>query len=90
MAMCQGRVIYSRDSYYRFRKLYDQYREEGLQEISRRKPLLKNRVVFEIEEAVVAYAIEYPAYGQLRASNELKKKRDIYISWRGKKCLAQA
>lgn len=70
---------YSRDSYYRFRNLYDQYGEEGLKEISRKKPLLKNRVAIEIEEAVVAYAVEYPAYGQLRVSNELKKK-GIFIS----------
>ncbi|MCG6552706.1 MAG: IS481 family transposase, partial [Candidatus Magnetominusculus sp. LBB02] len=62
------------NNYNRFRKLYDQYGEEGLQEISRKKPLLKNRVAAEIEEAVIDYAIEYPAYGQLRAGNELKKK----------------
>lgn len=73
---------YSRDSFYRFKELYEKHGEEGLREISRRKPNLKNRVPQEIEEAVVRFAIDYPAYGQLRASNELKKK-GIFVSPQG-------
>jgi transposase InsO family protein len=57
-----------------------------LQELSRRKPNLKNRVAPEVEEAVVAIALEQPAWGQLRAANELAN-RGLPISAAGVRCV---
>lgn len=70
---------YSRDSFYRFKKLYENGGEEALREISKKKPIIKNRVPEHVERAVVELAIENPALGQLRASQELLQ-RGIVVS----------
>lgn len=66
---------YCRDSFYRYKELYDTGSEIALQEISSQKAILKNRAAPEIEEAAATMAIEYLAYGQVIVSNELKKRR---------------
>jgi len=60
--------------------LYDTGGQSALLEISRRKPILKNRVEPSIEEAVIKMAFDYPAWGQFRVSNELRKKGVIISS----------
>lgn len=78
----------SRQHFYDVKQAYEENGIEGLKEKSRRKPCLKNRVSPEVEEAVVEMAIEYPAYGQVRASNELKKK-GILVSGGGVRSIWQ-
>lgn len=73
---------YSRDTFYRYKSAVDSGGVEALFDHTRRKPNMKNRVDEGIEEAVVTYASEQPAHGQVRVSNELRK-RGVFVSASG-------
>jgi hypothetical protein len=51
----------------------------ALAEMTKAKPNLKNRVAPDVEAAVVAIAVEQPAWGQARVANELRQ-RGIEVS----------
>jgi transposase InsO family protein len=70
---------YSRDTFYRYKQAVDEGGFEALVEKSRRKPNLRNRTAPEIEAAILELAYEQPAFGQVRVSNELRK-RGYYLS----------
>src|SRR3979411_2364996 len=64
---------YSRDSFYRFKELYEKGGGLGLKEISRKKPVLANRAAPEIEARIVAFSLEQPVFGQIRVAHEMGK-----------------
>lgn len=72
----------SRDTFYRYKSAVEEGGVDALFDKTRRKPNLKNRVEDSVEQAVLEYAIEFPAHGQARASNELRK-RGIFVSGSG-------
>lgn len=72
----------SRDTFYRYRELAEHGGVDTLINRSRRSPNLKNRTDMATEQAVVEYVVEYPAHGQYRTSNELRKS-GVFISGSG-------
>jgi transposase InsO family protein len=69
----------SRDTFYRYKTAVEQGGVESLFDKSRRQPNLKNRVDDLTEQSVLTHAIDYPAHGQLRVSNELRKT-GVFVS----------
>ena len=69
----------SRDTFYRYKQAVEDGGVEALLHKDRRKPNPKNRVDERTEEAVLAYSLDFPAHGQVRASNELRKQ-GVFVS----------
>ncbi len=69
---------FSRDTFYRYQSAMEDGGIEALIDANRRKPNIKNRVEEATESAVTAFALEQPAFGQVRVSNELRK-RGIFV-----------
>lgn len=72
----------SRDTFYRYQEARQTGGVTALLHKDRRHPNLKNRVESQTEDAVLAYALEQPAHGQVRVSNELRK-RGTFVSASG-------
>ena len=72
----------SRDTFYRYQELVEDGDIDKLINKSRRSPNPKNRVDETTELAVVAYAVDQPAHGQHRTSNELRKS-GVFVSGSG-------
>jgi len=77
---------FSRDTFYRYKELVDEGGIDNLIEKTRRKANIKNRIDEETEKAVVAHAVDFPAHGQVRASNELRKL-GVFVSPSGVRCI---
>jgi len=77
---------FSRDTFYRYKSAVERGGLESLFDKSRRQPNLKNRTDEVTEKAVLDFAIEFPAHGQLRVSNELRKQ-GIFVSPSGVRCI---
>src|ERR1700744_708898 len=70
---------FSRDNFYRYQTSAETGVVDALIDAKRRKPNLRNRVEEATEIAVAEFALEQPAFGQVRVSNELRK-RGIFVS----------
>ena len=69
----------SRDTFYRVKEAKETGGMEALLHKDRRRANLKNRMDESIERAILAFAMENPAAGQVRVSNELRK-RNVLVS----------
>ena len=77
---------FSRDTFYRYQTAMAEGGVEALLDANRKKPNIRNRIERSIELSVKAYALEQPAFGQVRVSNELRK-RGVFVSASGVRCV---
>lgn len=74
---------YSRQQFYEIRRNFQTYGADGLlDKIAGAKPPHPNRVLAEVEQAILAHALEHPCHGALRVANELAL-RSIQVSSTG-------
>jgi transposase InsO family protein len=64
----------SRDTFYRVKEAKESGGLEALLHKDRRRANLRNRVDDVVETAILSFAVENPAAGQVRVSNELRKQ----------------
>lgn len=76
---------FSRDTFYRYQEAMNEGGLEALADKNRKKPNLKNRINEVVEAQIVKMAIDNPAFGQKRASNELRKL-GVFVSPAGVRC----
>ncbi|CAI1186756.1 Uncharacterised protein [Serratia fonticola] len=69
----------SSDIFHRYRELADEGGVDALINRSRRASNLKNRNDDATKRAIVDYVVVFPAHGQLRTSNELRKQGVFYF-----------
>jgi hypothetical protein len=74
---------FSRDTFYRYQSAMESGGIDALIDANRRKPNPKNRVEEATEMAVAAFAIEQPAFGQVRVSSSSKPGGSQRKSLRG-------
>jgi hypothetical protein len=77
---------YSRDSFYRFKRLYEVRGSDALQDYCRRRPLPKNRVPPQVEASVLQISGDHPTWGQGRVAEEVGRQ-GLEVSAAGVRCI---